>query len=96
MSPLARAAMLVALAGACVAFLSCEKETHRAARREFQALMARGLPPAEQAQALEDFVTRFPEPSRSWRSTMPDPASRTSPPPGTSAPSWRTRTTPIC
>jgi len=62
MTPLARAAMLVALAGACVAFLACEKETHRAARREFQALMARGLPPAEQAQALEDFVTRFPEP----------------------------------
>lgn len=42
--------------------LACEKETHRAARSEFQNLMAHPLPPAEQAQALEGFVRRFPEP----------------------------------
>ncbi len=40
----------------------CEKETHRAARAEFQALMARGMDPSEEARALEAFVERFPEP----------------------------------
>ena len=41
---------------------ACEKETHRAARAEFQTLMAHPLPGEEQAQALEGFVQRFPEP----------------------------------
>ncbi len=51
------------LACSALAFsLACEKETHRAARREFQSLMARGLPPAEQAASLEGFVQAFPEP----------------------------------
>ncbi len=40
----------------------CEKETHRAARAEFQSLMARNLPPPDQARALEAFVARYPEP----------------------------------
>jgi tetratricopeptide (TPR) repeat protein len=44
------------------ALASCEKETHRAARRDFQELMARDLPPVEQAAALEVFTSRYPEP----------------------------------
>ncbi len=42
--------------------LGCEKETHRAARRAFQEILARNLPPAGQAAALEDFLRTYPEP----------------------------------
>ncbi|HEU4402383.1 MAG TPA: tetratricopeptide repeat protein, partial [Candidatus Polarisedimenticolia bacterium] len=42
--------------------VACEKETHRASRREYQEIMARALPAAEQAKALESFVERYPEP----------------------------------
>ncbi len=60
MSVSRRALALLALAAACLAV--CEKETHRAARREFQELMGRGLAAEAQAAALEAFVERFPEP----------------------------------
>jgi len=56
----AAAAVLVAALGGWLA--GCEKETHRAARAEFQSLMARNLPPADQTRALEAFVARYPEP----------------------------------
>ncbi len=62
MRPSARRTSIVAALAALLLVVSCEKETHRAARSEFQALMAHPLPPAEQAQALEGFVQRFPEP----------------------------------
>ena len=47
---------------AMIPHLACEKETHRAARRAFQDILARDLPSAEQASALEDFVRTYPEP----------------------------------
>jgi dienelactone hydrolase/Flp pilus assembly protein TadD len=47
---------------ATVLLSACEKETHRAARAEFQTLMARTQSEAEQARDLEAFVQRFPEP----------------------------------
>lgn len=56
-----RAAVVSLIAAALALQPACEKETHRAARREFQALMGRGLPPEEQAEALEAFVREFPE-----------------------------------
>lgn len=57
-----RTAPLVLLMSAALALLpACEKEIHRASRREFQRLMARDLPPEEQAAALEAFVRDFPE-----------------------------------
>jgi tetratricopeptide (TPR) repeat protein len=54
-------ALLILLAAALALLPACEKETHRGARREFQRLMAGGLPPDEQAAALEAFVRDFPE-----------------------------------
>ncbi len=42
--------------------LACEKETQRAARKEFQAILARDQPAGEQAATLEAFVQKFPEP----------------------------------
>jgi Flp pilus assembly protein TadD len=42
--------------------LACEKETHRAARKAFQDIQARDLPPVDQANALEEFVRDYPEP----------------------------------
>lgn len=57
-----RALATLVVVAASLALAGCEKETHRAARREFQSLMVRGLPPPDQAQALEAFVNRFPEP----------------------------------
>ncbi len=47
---------------ALIPHLACEKETHRAARRAFQDILARDLPPPEQASALEEFVRAYPEP----------------------------------
>jgi dienelactone hydrolase/Flp pilus assembly protein TadD len=52
------AATLLAAAALC----ACEKEIHRAARREFQAIMARNLPADRQAEALQRFVETYPEP----------------------------------
>jgi dienelactone hydrolase/Flp pilus assembly protein TadD len=40
----------------------CEKETHRAARREYQEIRERHLPDDAMAAALESFVHRYPEP----------------------------------
>jgi dienelactone hydrolase len=51
-----------ALLVACLLLGACEKETHRAARAEFQSLIARGGSATDQARALEAFVARFPEP----------------------------------
>jgi tetratricopeptide (TPR) repeat protein len=57
-----RRAAFVSLMAAALAFLVvCEKETHRAARREFQRLMGRDLTTEERAAALEAFVREFPE-----------------------------------
>jgi dienelactone hydrolase/Flp pilus assembly protein TadD len=47
---------------ALVALVSCEKETLRAARTEFQSIMGRNVEPAAQAAELESFVARYPEP----------------------------------
>jgi tetratricopeptide (TPR) repeat protein/dienelactone hydrolase len=57
----ARVAVGVLLA-ALIPHLGCEKETHRAARRAFQDILARDLPSAEEAKALEEFVRTYPEP----------------------------------
>jgi len=54
-----RAAVVVLL---LVHALACEKETQRAARKEFQAILARDQPASGQAAALETFVQDFPEP----------------------------------
>src|SRR2546425_4302631 len=42
--------------------LACEKEIHRAARRAFQEILDRNLPPEQQAAALEELVRAYPEP----------------------------------
>ncbi len=57
----ARVAVGIILA-ALIPHLACEKETHRAARRAFQDILARDLPAAEEAAALEEFVRAYPEP----------------------------------
>lgn len=60
MSRRLRVLAILALASACL--VGCEKETHRAARREYQELMGRELAADAQAAALQAFVERFPEP----------------------------------
>jgi Flp pilus assembly protein TadD len=57
-----RGAGLLLAVVACLLAAACEKGTHRAARRAWQDLMARGLPAAERAAALEAFVRDYPEP----------------------------------
>ena len=57
----ARVAVGILLA-ALIPHLACEKETHRAARRAFQDILARDLPAVEEAGALEEFVRAYPEP----------------------------------
>jgi tetratricopeptide (TPR) repeat protein len=47
---------------ALIPHLACEKETHRAARKAFQDILARDLPPVDQTNALEEFVRAYPEP----------------------------------
>jgi tetratricopeptide (TPR) repeat protein/dienelactone hydrolase len=47
---------------ALLSHLACEKETHRAARRAFQDILARDLSSADQARDLEEFVRAYPEP----------------------------------
>ncbi|MGH9750849.1 MAG: hypothetical protein ACRD5D_05995 [Candidatus Polarisedimenticolia bacterium] len=56
------AIFLTLLLPAALAAPACEKGTHRAARRTFEELMTRALPPADRAAALERFVTEYPEP----------------------------------
>jgi len=55
-------APLALILPALVFQLACEKETHRAARRAFQDILARNLPPEQQAAALEELVRAYPEP----------------------------------
>jgi Tfp pilus assembly protein PilF/dienelactone hydrolase len=55
-------ATLALILPALVFQLACEKETHRAARRAFQDILARNLPPEQQAAALEELVRAYPEP----------------------------------
>ncbi len=59
-----RIPLLQALGLACLAWalLACEKTTHEAARRDYQAIQSSNLGSAEQARALEEFVARYPEP----------------------------------
>ena len=58
----ARGTLRVVLALALVlAAPGCEKETHRAARRTFQEIMAADLRDDDRAAALEAFVRDFPE-----------------------------------
>jgi dienelactone hydrolase len=59
--PRAATAFLLGCVALTTVWLGCEKETHRTARREFQSLIGRGLPPDELAAALESFVQAYPE-----------------------------------
>jgi putative transcriptional regulator len=59
----ARACVAVSVVlAALIPHLACEKETHRAARKAFQDILASNLPPVDQANALEEFVRAYPEP----------------------------------
>lgn len=55
---------LAGFAALCLLLLAaaCEKETHRAARKAFQDILAGDLSPAGRASALEAFVRDYPEP----------------------------------
>ncbi|MBI1951207.1 MAG: dienelactone hydrolase family protein [Acidobacteria bacterium] len=54
---------LLGLATLCLIILapSCEKETHRAARKSFQSILAADLAADDRAAALEAFVRDYPE-----------------------------------